>query len=283
MSVGALLPPAGQPRKNLIIAVAPILLVLITFLFWYQTWFGRRLTDQQMGKYLVDTSVPHKTQHALAQMAERMARGDPSVRRWYPQVLVLAGNQEAEFRQMAAWVMGQDNQSEEFHQALRKLLQDSALMVQWNAALALVRFGDASGVPQLRRMLKPYTLLANQGGNLTFQLKEKDPVKSGSVVARIQFGDAKPVGVASPLAGQIQLRVVKDGATVSPGVSIAIISPGEAQVWESLRALYLVGQPEDLADVERFARGVPGMSERVRQQAALTADAIRHRPQGRFP
>jgi hypothetical protein len=30
-----------------------------------------------------------------------------------------------------------------------------------------------------------------------------------------------------------------------------------------------------LADVERFAAGAPGMSERVRQQALLTAQAIR--------
>jgi hypothetical protein len=274
---------ASKPKRNVSIAIVPVLLVVITFLFWRETWFGRKLPDREMSQYLTDTSVPHKTQHALAQMAERMARGDASVRRWYPQVLVLAGNQEAEFRQMAAWVMGQDNSSQDFHQALRKLLADPQPLVQWNAALALVRFGDASGVPQLRRMLKPYTLLANQGGNLTFQLKEKDPVKSGSVVARIQFGDATPIDVRSPLAGQIQQRVVKDGATVSPGVSIAIISPGEAQVWESLRALYFVGQSQDLEDVERFARGVPGMSDRVKQQAELTAQAIRRRPHGGSP
>jgi len=48
-------------------------------------------------------------------------------------------------------------------------------------------------------------------------------------------------------------------------------------VWEALRALYLVGQPDDLADVDRYASGVAGMPERVGQQAALTAQAIRER------
>jgi hypothetical protein len=50
-------------------------LVLITFLFWYQTWFGRPLTDREMGQYLADTRAPHKIQHALAQLSSRMARG----------------------------------------------------------------------------------------------------------------------------------------------------------------------------------------------------------------
>ncbi len=35
----------GSPR-NTAIVIVPILLVLITFLFWYQTWFGRELGDQ---------------------------------------------------------------------------------------------------------------------------------------------------------------------------------------------------------------------------------------------
>lgn len=49
------------------------------------------------------------------------------------------------------------------------------------------------------------------------------------------------------------------------------------QVWEALRALYLVGSQEDLAGVENLPRALPGMSERVRQQAATTAEAIRRR------
>ncbi len=201
-----------RPRPG-IIALVPILLVLITFLFWYQTWFGRPLTDQEMTQYLTDTSVPHKTQHALAQLADRIARGDASARRWYPLVTRLSRGKEPQLRLMAAWVMGQDKHSEEFHQALRELLRDPDPMVRRNAALALARFGDSSAAPELRLMLRHY----------------------------------------------------------------ARGSSGEEQVWEALRALYLVGGPEDIDDVQRLARGEPGMTERVRNQAALTADAIRKR------
>src|SRR5215471_731644 len=52
--------------RNTAIVVVPALLVLVTFLFWYQTWFGRRLGHDDLAKYLSDTSAPHKTQHALA-------------------------------------------------------------------------------------------------------------------------------------------------------------------------------------------------------------------------
>ena len=41
--------------------------------------------------------------------------------------------------------MGQDNKSEEFHQALLSLLNDNDPLVRRNAALQLVRFGDGSG------------------------------------------------------------------------------------------------------------------------------------------
>ncbi len=119
------------------IVIVPILLVLITFLFWYQTWFGRALSDAEMAQVLADTSAPHKTQHALAQLSDRIARGDPTVKRWYPQLLALSQNKESQLRLEAAWAMGQDNHSEEFHQALRKLTDDPAPMVRWNAALAL--------------------------------------------------------------------------------------------------------------------------------------------------
>jgi hypothetical protein len=38
-----------------------------------------------------------------------------------------------------------------------------------------------------------------------------------------------------------------------------------------------VGQKEDLEDVQRYARGVAGMPDRVRQQAALTLQEIEGR------
>lgn len=267
----------GSPR-NTVIVVIPILLVLITFLFWYQTWFGRGLTDQEMTQDLADTSVPHKTQHALAQLSDRIARGDPAVKRWYPQLLALAENRESQLRLEAAWAMGQDNHSEEFHQALGKLLDDPVPLVRWNAALGLVRFGDAAAEPQLRSMLQPFTLGAPGPGTIAFRMKEQDNVRNGSIIARLRLAQGGPQrDVLCPVGGTITRLLTRDGATVAAGDGVAVIDPDEGEVVESLRALYLVGQPQDLGDVERFVRGAPNMSERVRQQAEATARAIRER------
>ncbi len=270
-------PPAPQHRPNITILVVPCLFVIVTFLFWYQTWFGRQLSPQEMQQSLTDTSVPHKTQHALSQMADRMSRGDAKVRRWYPQVLALARNREPLLRLTAAWVMGQDNGCEEFHQTLVGLLRDPDARVQWNAALALVRFGDASGDPQLRMMLGASTLKAPQSGVLQFKLKPGGAFRAGTVVAHIRTSAGLSFEVRSPVDGEFQAWVVPDGAAVSAGQPLARVSPSEDQVWEALRGLYLVGGEQDVEAVQAYARGGQGISLRVKHQAELTAQAIHKR------
>jgi len=267
----------GSPR-NTFIFIVPILVVLITFLFWYQTWFGRSLSDQEMGQYLADTSVPHKTQHALAQLSDRMARGDATTRRWYPDIIRLAGNKEPQLRSMAVWVMGQDSRYDAFHQKLRALVDDPSPLVRSNAALGLARFGDTAGERELRAMLQPFTLDAPQAGTIEFRFKEKEKVQSGDVVARISpASGVHPVDVVSPLAGTIARLAAKDGGHVGASDAIAIIEPGETQVFEALRALVMIGNSKSLPEVDHFAAGVPGMPTRVRQQAILTEQAIRER------
>jgi HEAT repeats len=259
----------GSPR-NTAIVIVPILLVLITFLFWYQTWFGRKLGDQEMRQCLTDTSVPHKTQHALAQLSERISRGDPTAKQWYPELLALAENQEPQIRLEAAWAMGQDNHSQEFHQALRRLIDDPVPLVRWNAALGLVRFADATG--------EPFILVAADSGTLKFRMKEQDEVRNGTIIARIRPpGSDKLRDVLSPLGGTIARLIARDGTHVAAGDTLAIIEPDATQVVESLRALYLVGQPQDLEDVKRWGGGAPNVPDRVRQQAEATAEAIRQR------
>jgi hypothetical protein len=271
-----LTPPPSRGRPNVIIVLIPLLVVLITFLFWYATWFGRRLSDAEMSEYLSDTSVPHKTQHALAVLAGEIQRGDPSARRWYPDLLKLTASPEPELRQMSAWVMGQDNQNPEFHRALRSLLGDPAVMVRGNAALALVRYGDSSGEPELVRLLRPYELPAPASGKLSVKVKPGDDLNPGSLLAKITTGSGT-LDVRSPLSGRLDKLVVPDGATVAAGQTLAVLAPGADQVWEALRALYLVGRPADLSEVERYATGAPGMPQRVRVQAQLAEQAIRTR------
>src|ERR1019366_3015965 len=82
--------PAPQPsrprmstRNRLIFFLTAWLVVLMPFLFWWSTWFGRALTNKEMGEYLNDNSHPRHIQHAIVQLGQRMSRHDPSAARWY--------------------------------------------------------------------------------------------------------------------------------------------------------------------------------------------------------
>ena len=61
---------------------------------------------------------------------------------------------------------------------------------------------------------------------------------------------------------------------------VATIDPTSDQVWEALRALYLIGQPDDLAAIRPYERELPEVPDHVRQQAVLTEKAIQQRAGG---
>src|SRR5262249_49058292 len=154
-------------RSRFLIFFTAWLVVLMPFLFWWNTWFGRRLPDRQITEYLRDEKHPRHIQHALVQLGERMGRRDPAVARWYPEMIRLASHHVEEVRNTDAWVMGQDTAGAGFHEALLNMLKDTAPMVRGNAALSLVRFGDASGRAQIVALLQPPHLVAPSPGRLT--------------------------------------------------------------------------------------------------------------------
>src|SRR2546422_10457879 len=94
-------------RNRLLFFLTAWLIVLIPFLFWWNTWFGRQLSDKQLAEYLQDDKKPRHIQHALVQIGERVTRHDPSVTRWYSDVVRLASYPIEEVRNTDAWVMGQ--------------------------------------------------------------------------------------------------------------------------------------------------------------------------------
>ena len=58
-----------------------------------------------------------------------------------------------------------------------------------------------------------------------------------------------------------------------------MVDPATEQVWEALRALYLVGQSDDLPAIRPYERETPDVSNDVRRQAVETEKAIRERTQ----
>src|SRR5271169_2511651 len=142
-------------RKRLLFFLTAWLIVLMPFLFWWSTWFGRHLSDQQVTEFINDQGHPRHIQHALVQVGERMGRHDAGAARWYPDLVRLASHPVEEVRNTDAWVMGQDTSDPAFHDTLLRMLGDTSLLVRGNAALSLVRFGDRSGRAQIAALLEP--------------------------------------------------------------------------------------------------------------------------------
>jgi biotin carboxyl carrier protein len=271
-------PQAAMAKKWLVaILVLTFAFVLMPFLLWYMTTFSRPLNDVELGTYFTDAAHPRRAQHALSQVADRIRSPSAAIREsakpWYAEVVKSAAQGSDELRVTAAWVMGQDNQSTEFHAALRKQLTDANPMVRRNAALSLVRFADPAGHDVIRGMLTPYSMAAPRPGRLTTRLKQQDVINPGTLVAHIAV-TGESVEVRSEVPGTIRQWTVPDGASVQAEQPILVIDPSPEMVWESLRALYLIGQQADIPEVDRYARGLSGMPPQIQQQATLTAKAI---------
>jgi len=268
----------GMAQKWLVaILVLTFAFVLMPFLLWYMTTFTRPLNDADLGAYFQDTAHPRRAQHALSQIADRIMSPNPGIREsakiWYPEVIQFSEKGSDELRVTSAWVMGQDNQSREFHAALLRQLSDMNPMVQRNAALSLVRFADPAGHALISGMLAPYVVAAQRTGILSIRLKPGDVINPGTLLAQITIDNDK-TEVRSDVPGTIRQWMLPENAQVKTGEPLLLVDPSPEMVWESLRALLLIGQKEDLPAVNPYVRGTEGMPLQIQQQAALTAREI---------
>jgi hypothetical protein len=268
--------PGMSRTQKLLFFVTAWLICLMPFLFWWNTWFGRKLSDQQLTEYLHDAKKPRHIQQALVQVGERITRREPAAQQWYPDLVRLSADPVEEVRNTDAWVMGQDTTGAGFHDALLRMLSDPSPMVRGNAALSLVRFGDATGRPQIVALLQSAHIASPQSGRIIDSDRPGTAIHQGGLIAKLQYGSGQTAEIRSPIPGRIR-SVAGSGANLASGAEIAVVDPSTEQVWEALRALYLIGQPEDLAAIRPYERDLPDISNDVRQQAIETEKAIEAR------
>jgi HEAT repeat len=275
--------PGMKTRWMIGILALTFLFVLMPFLFWQATWFGKPLATEDIQKALADSEHPREIQHALSQIADRILAPDEptrtSARPFYPAVMRIAETGTPELRLTAAWVMGQDNTVPEFHEHLLQLLRDPSPMVRRNAAFGLVRFADSSGLDEIRALLAPYSMPSLFAGTLATRLKPGDAVNPGTLLGHILPSKGAPEEeheLRADVPGTINRWLITDSSAVAEGQPLVLIDPSPSEVFESLRALYLIGQPQDLPAVEQFQHGT-AVPDNVRQQAQETAAAIRSR------
>lgn len=266
----------GRRRTPWPLVAVAVLFVVVPSLTWYWTWFGRALSDKEIETYLQEGNARH-AQHALSQVAERIERGDAGAGRWYPQVSTLSRSDVADLRMTAAWVMGLEHRSEDFHAALVPLLEDPEPIVRRNAALALVRFGDPRCRAELLTMLRPSEVRAGAAGTALTALTAGSTVKRESLLLKYRDASGGVVEVRSPLPGTIEKALIKDGEGFARGAELFVLAPDAEQVADALVGLFYYGTAEDLPAVEPFTRGVEGMPDDVKEKATQTAEAIKRR------
>lgn len=279
-SVGVKPKRSMSRMQKILFFVVGWLIVLMPFLFWWSTWFGRALSDQQLNEYLHDNNKPRHIQHALVQLGDRMSRADAAAKHWYPDLVRLSTDPVEQVRNTDAWVMGQDTTGAGFHETLLKMLADASPLVRGNAALSLVRFGDGSGRPQIAALLQPAQIMAPEAGHIVDSDRPGTAIHQGGLIAKLHAaGSGQIIEIRSPIPGRIR-SVAQSGANLASGAELAVVDPGSDQVWEALRGLYLVGQLEDLPAVRAYERDLPDISNDIRQQASETEKAIQARAVG---
>ena len=275
----------SQPRRrpsNIWLIIVAGLFIVVPFLTWYFTWFGRNLSEQDLATYLADEKNPRHIQHALLQIEQRIETGDGNAKKFYPQIVAVSKSAHAEIRKTAAWVMGQDNKSDEFHRALIDLLKDEDPLVRRNAALQLVRFSDAnghadaSGLPELRAMLQTFEAKTPIGGTVVSLLPIGNAVRAGAMLARIRDRSDNTAEFRSPVDGVVAALAVKEGDAVQSGQTISSINPDRATLLNALQALAYVGTKDDFPLVESVTK-IDGSID-VAKQSTETTKVIRSRP-----
>ncbi len=265
--------------------------VIVPALFWRQVWFGGALSDKELRRRLTHPERSRDVMHACEQISRRMQRDPKDAVQFYDLLAALADHRDPRVRNVVAWCMGEDDtRYPPFHRSLHRLVTDEAPQVRYNAAAALVRFGDPAGRPVLREMLVPYAVPAQWAGASTEGtvidvLAEDDPVRPLTRLALVDTGEDESEPVLAPLGGRVAKVMVGSGDRIRKGDPVCTVEPDATQVWTALRALALVGRAEDLKNVERYldpkASFFRDEAIHIRSQAELAAAAIRRREERR--
>jgi multidrug efflux pump subunit AcrA (membrane-fusion protein) len=254
------------------------LTVLVPFLFWRGTWFGMELSDAEIRTRLTEASTEERhLQHALSRVAERIEKDRAAAQAFYPLVVARGTHPSGIIRTTVAWVCGMDPAHGPFRAALQSLLPDPDPRVARQAALGLAAHGDAAGRDTLLGMLRPFPVHALTAGVVEDVLAVHEQVQVGNQIARIRAADGQLQEQRAPLNGRIESVQVERGRTVAAGAPLCTLEADPDAVFQSLRALYLVGRPEDAEAVKPWVQPREGFEEAVVAQARRTLARLSNR------
>jgi hypothetical protein len=107
-------------------------------------------------------------------------------------------------------------------------------------------------------------------------MREGTIVGRRTPLARIEQSDGKVVELRSPLPGRVNQIFKPNGSQVTRDEGLLSMNSDEQSVWEALRGLAIIGRKDDLSLIDTYAQSNDA-SARVKEQASLTAKAIRQK------
>ena len=267
----------GISRAALLMVLLAVALVAVPGMFWWGTWFGRRLGDAELIERLSGDAKPRHVQHAVHEIARRLDEARPGSDRWCTELVRVSRRDEVEVRVGAAWAMQFDSVRPEFVERLREMVRDPAPTVRRNAATSLARGGDDAGLHVLREMLSTHTVLSPVPGDVTALLAADQPVREGLSVASIRLASGETYEVRAELPGHVVETAVKIGAPIGAGEPLLSVAPSDDHLRNGIAGLALVGRREDVPLVRGWADPRASAADDVRAAAEAAAQVLESR------
>ena len=265
---------------------APLVLALllfgsaaVTFLYWRQISFGRRIDDAELAADLSLDSSSRKAMHGLVELTERWRERSPGMDRWKERLLLVSRRPEANVRRSAAWAMQCDPVDPALNARLHELVaSDPDDSARRNAACALSRAPDgAAARPVLRSMLQSFTVTAPAAGVVESVLDPGRRPKEDEMVARLRGVAGERIEAVTTVPGRVLEVRVKPGDTVAAGDPVAVLAADANHVLAAAAALSYAGTAEDVPLLQAFTAAGGEVPANVAEQVRAAIAAIERR------
>ena len=196
------------------------------FLFWWSTWFGRQLSDQQLTEYLKRRKAPDGTfSTRWCSWVSALAAHDASAARWYPELVRLASYPVEEVRNTDAWVMGQDTSAMSFHaNSLKDAWETHRLWCAVTRHFHWFALATPQAGSRFVALLQPARIIAPNAGRGDRRRPRRHHDPPGWPHCETSELVEQTTEVRSPISGRIRTIAARRAASVAAGANWLVLT-----------------------------------------------------------
>ena len=266
-------------KPPIVFALLVAVSIAVTFFFWWEISFARRLDDSALDAALQADASPRKVQHGIVEITERYREGRPGMDRWAERLVGVSRRDERALRGAAAWAMQFAVADPAVDARLRELVtSDGDTTVRRNAACSLSLAKDASdALPVLRSMLEPFTVVTPAPGTVESVAAVGRRPRDAETVGRLRGPGGERIEVVTDVSGRVVEVAAREGDTVAAGARFVVLAPDADHVLAAAKALGLAGDAGDVERIRTLLAPSAAMPPEVVEQARRAIEAIEAR------